>query len=91
MIGSPGAHDIITINAEPSDGKEAIGTTGSIAHFGFRLRTDQYMADVVRDAVEAGGIVLRTGKRGKPGHRETYAMVQDPDGYQVEVFADIEE
>ena len=91
MIGSPGAHDIVTINADLSDRNGPIGSTGAIAHFGFRLRSDSFMADVLRDAVEAGGAVLTTGKRGKPGSRESYAMVRDPDGYEVEVFADIGE
>lgn len=91
MMGSPDAHDIVTINAEAGNRDQPIGTTGAIAHFGFRLRSSEFMPDVLRDAVAAGGTILGTGKRGKPDQRETYAMVRDPDGYEVEVFGDIAE
>ncbi len=61
----------------------AAGKTGGIEHFGFRLVDPKDIDKAVKDAVAAGGKLLRRGEF-SPGF--PYAYVADPDGYEVEIW-----
>jgi catechol 2,3-dioxygenase-like lactoylglutathione lyase family enzyme len=79
---TPGARDVLVF--ERSDGE--VGSTGSVAHFGFRLTRPDAMADAIAAVQAAGGTVLDSGEF-CPG--EPYAFVRDPDGYTVEIWYEI--
>ena len=79
---TPGARDVLVL--ERAEGH--VGTTGSIAHFGFRL-TDA--ADIHRAAAavkSSGGIIVEQGEF-VPG--EPYVFVRDVDGYLLEIWYEI--
>jgi catechol-2,3-dioxygenase len=83
MLRTPGTKEVFTLNRDSNLVAHA-GEMGGIAHFGFRLQERQDMALLLQKAVEAGGTALKHGVRMKG--TEEYAMVNDPDGYQIEVF-----
>jgi catechol 2,3-dioxygenase-like lactoylglutathione lyase family enzyme len=89
MLGAPGARDVVTINADSSADRDAMGKTGGIAHFGFRLHTEGDLESALALASESGGTVLKRGTRSAGPHREAWAFVRDPDGYEVELFSDL--
>lgn len=73
------AHDVITfVKSESGAGQE-----GGIIHFGFRLITADDIDLVVTEVQKAGGKILRQGEF-SPGN--PFAFVQDPDGYEVEIW-----
>lgn len=80
---TPGARDILVLE----EGTENVGRSGGIKHFGFRL------ADA-RDIDRAAAAIERAG--GKIKHRgefcpgEPYVFFTDPDGYEVEVWYELE-
>ena len=79
---TPGARDVLVFERSTS----VSGTSGSIAHFGFRL-TDP--ADIDRAAVavkDAGGSIVAQGEF-VPG--EPYLFARDLDGYLVEIWYEI--
>jgi catechol 2,3-dioxygenase-like lactoylglutathione lyase family enzyme len=76
---TPGCHDVITFNRQPS----TAGVTGGIAHFGFRLVKPDDIDEAVREVERAGGRILRRGEFA-PGF--PYAYAADPDGYEVEIW-----
>jgi catechol 2,3-dioxygenase-like lactoylglutathione lyase family enzyme len=61
----------------------AAGKRGGIRHFGFRLVDPKDIDEAVDLALAAGGTLLRRGDfdRGLP-----YAYVEDPDGYEIEIW-----
>ena len=74
-----GTSDVIAFER---DAKHA-GRSGGIQHFGFRL-VDPKDIDAAVDAVlAAGGTLLRRGEF-SPGF--PYAYVEDPDGYEIEIW-----
>ncbi len=74
----PGPHDVIVFER-----REGHGVRGGLDHFGFRLTDPKDIDDAVREAVEAGGKILRQGEFG-PGL--PYVYVEDPDGYEIEIW-----
>jgi catechol 2,3-dioxygenase-like lactoylglutathione lyase family enzyme len=79
---TPGSRDVLVFEKSVA----RAGKRGGIAHFGFRL-VDPADIDKAARAVEAaGGKILRSGEF-VPG--ETYLFVEDPDGYEVEIWFEI--
>jgi catechol 2,3-dioxygenase-like lactoylglutathione lyase family enzyme len=76
---TPDAHDVITF----VEGGPRPGECAGIAHFGFRLRDAADIDRAVEQVEEAGGTLLRRGEF-SPGY--PYAYVNDPDGYEVEIW-----
>lgn len=78
FVGSPGAHDLITLcQAKPG---ETVGN-GGVSHFGFRAAPAEF--DRMVDQVQrAGGVLLR---RGHHSTNEPFAYFSDPDGYTIEL------
>jgi catechol 2,3-dioxygenase-like lactoylglutathione lyase family enzyme len=80
FVGSPGAHDLITLcQAKPG---EAVGN-GGVSHFGFRAAPQEFDA-MVEQVQCAGGTLLRRGHH-SPG--APFAYFTDPDGYTIELGA----
>jgi len=79
---TPGCRDVLVFEENGAHR----GTSGGIAHFGFRLR-DPADIDAAVDAVEkAGGHILRRGDF-VPG--EPYVFFTDPDGYEIEIWYEL--
>jgi catechol 2,3-dioxygenase-like lactoylglutathione lyase family enzyme len=76
---TPGCRDVLTFNERP----EQAGQVGGVAHFGFRLQSPADIDEAVREALAAGGTLLRRGEFA-PGY--PFAYVADPDGYEVEIW-----
>jgi catechol 2,3-dioxygenase-like lactoylglutathione lyase family enzyme len=76
---TPGAHDVITFVREETP----VGQQGGIIHFGFRLTKAADITPAIREVEKAGGKVVRHGEFA-PGY--PFAFVQDPDGYEVEIW-----
>jgi len=82
QLQTPGARDVLVLEEAP----ERAGTSGGVAHFGFRL-TDPADIDAARNAVEqAGGHVKQQGEF-VPG--EPYLFATDPDGYEFEIWFEL--
>ena len=80
---TPGARDILVLEEGAGD----VGRSGGIKHFGFRL-TDPHDIDRAAAAIErAGGKIKHRGEF-CPG--EPYVFFTDPDGYEVEVWYELE-
>jgi catechol 2,3-dioxygenase-like lactoylglutathione lyase family enzyme len=79
QIQTPGSHDILVFE---QGGKEA-GKPGGIIHFGFRLVNIEDMEEVAQAAEDAGGKIKERGEF-CPG--EPYIFINDPDGYEIEVW-----
>ena len=76
---TPNCHDVIAFQeAEPRPGISA-----GVMHFGFRLRTPDDIDAAVEAVIAAGGTVRRRGEFA-PGI--PFAFVNDPDGYEVEIW-----
>ena len=76
---TPGAWDVLVFQRVEGP----TGSSGTLAHFGFRLTHLTAMEDIVAAVTAAGGRVGETGEF-CPG--EPYAFVQDPDGYTIEIW-----
>jgi catechol 2,3-dioxygenase-like lactoylglutathione lyase family enzyme len=79
---TPGSRDVLVFER---DSRRA-GKRGGVRHFGFRL---QRAADIgaARKAVRgAGGRIRDTGEFA-PG--EPYLFLEDPDGYEVEIWYEL--
>ena len=59
------------------------GEPGGIRHFGFRLVNPKDIDKAVDAVLAAGGKLLRRGEF-SPGF--PYAYVEDPDGYEIEIW-----
>jgi catechol 2,3-dioxygenase-like lactoylglutathione lyase family enzyme len=84
MLRTPGTNEVFTLNAHP-DGISCAGTMGGIAHFGFRVKEELDIPTLTETVTLAGGKAIEHGRRGKD-QRESYMMVSDPDGYEIELF-----
>jgi catechol 2,3-dioxygenase-like lactoylglutathione lyase family enzyme len=80
------SNDIIVFE-EKNEERELIGRSGGILHFGFRLRIADDLQTIVNRVIKAGGIVTEQGEF-CPG--EPYVFFEDPDGYLVEVWYELE-
>ena len=76
---TPGCHDMIVFDQTIPP----TGQVGGIAHFGFRLISPGDIDLAVAKVDRAGGTILRRGEF-SPGY--TFAYVQDPDGYEIEIW-----
>ena len=83
QVTTPGTNDIIVFEKRKAD----YGKTGAIAHFGFRLRKANDIDVMAERITSAGGIIKEKGEF-CPG--EPYIFFYDPDGYEVEVWYEIE-
>ncbi len=81
FLNTPGSGDLITLNADPDEAREA-GVHGGIAHFGFRLAEGATLDAAIGEVERAGGKLLRRGEHA-PG--VPFAYVADPDGYVIEL------
>jgi catechol 2,3-dioxygenase-like lactoylglutathione lyase family enzyme len=81
FLGTPGATDSITLNADSASNSKA-GDSGGVAHFGFRRKNETSLEDAIADVERAGGRLLERGEHA-PGIE--FAYVTDPDGYVIEL------
>ena len=87
QIQTIGSNDIIVFE-EKKEKKNDIGKTGGLLHFGFRLKNANDIDEMERRIIKAGGIILDKGEfvRGEP-----YIFFKDPDGYDIEVWYELEQ
>lgn len=83
QVCTPGSNDIIVFEKSKSN---VIGTTGGIAHFGFRLKQATDIELITKKILEAGGTIKESGEF-VPG--EPYVFFFDPDGYELEVWYEL--
>ena len=79
---TPGSRDVLVFQKT----KRRTRSSGSIAHFGFRLVDPADIDAAVRAVEQAGGTVLEHGEF-CPG--EPYVFFRDLDGYEVEIWHEI--
>jgi len=80
QLNTPGANDALVF----LENKEFEFTnTGSIQHFGFRLKSPADMEEIRNKVIHAGGIITDEGEFA-PGYPKLF--FKDPDGYEVEVW-----
>jgi catechol 2,3-dioxygenase-like lactoylglutathione lyase family enzyme len=79
QVLGPGPFDVLAFEKDPARS----GAPGGIGHFGFRLVDPQDIEAAVLSVESAGGKILRRGNfaEGLP-----YAFVEDPDGYEIEIW-----
>ena len=75
----PGSHDVIAFEKDAA----RAGKSGGIAQFGFRLIEPRDIDAAVKEVKRAGGKLLRRGEFA-PGF--AFAYVEDPDGYEIEIW-----
>jgi catechol 2,3-dioxygenase-like lactoylglutathione lyase family enzyme len=79
QVLGPGQYDVLAFERRPA----RAGAPGGIIHFGFRLTRPEDIDAAVVAVENAGGTVTSRGEFG-PGL--PYAFVQDPDGYEIEIW-----
>ena len=80
QVQIPQTRDVIVFELRDP---EKVGTSGGIAHFGFRLR-DPSDVDAAAKAVAAAGGTVKSQGEFCPG--EPYVYAADPDGYEIEIW-----
>ncbi len=83
QLTTPGCNDILVFEQKQDT---AIGTSGGISHFGFRLREPGEISVLREKIVSAGGEIKAEGNF-VPG--SPYIFFLDPDGYEVEVWYEV--
>jgi catechol 2,3-dioxygenase-like lactoylglutathione lyase family enzyme len=83
QLQTPGSRDVLVF--EERDPQHA-GTSGGIAHFGFRLQDPGDVDRAAREVALAGGKVTEQGEF-CPG--EPYLFATDPDGYAIEIWFEL--
>lgn len=78
---TPGSRDVLVFETGPG-----AGTSGGIAHFGFRLERPADIDRAVAAIESAGGTVTGRGEF-CPG--EPYVFFRDLDGYEVEIWYEL--
>ena len=86
QVQTLGSEDIIVFE-ENQEKSKSIGNTGGILHFGFRLRDPEAIEQIAERVKKAGGTILDKGEF-CPG--EPFIFFHDPDGYEVEVWYELE-
>jgi catechol 2,3-dioxygenase-like lactoylglutathione lyase family enzyme len=81
FLNTPGSSDLITLNEDPAEAQLA-GVNAGVAHFGFRLVNKVDLDAAIAQVEAAGGKLIRRGEH-SPG--ASFAYVQDPDGYVIEL------
>jgi catechol 2,3-dioxygenase-like lactoylglutathione lyase family enzyme len=79
QVLGPGQYDVLAFEKRPA----GAGVSGGIIHFGFRLIRPEDIDAAVAAVEAAGGAVTARGEFG-PGL--PYALVRDPDGYEIEIW-----
>jgi catechol 2,3-dioxygenase-like lactoylglutathione lyase family enzyme len=79
QVLGPGPYDVLAFEVDP----DRAGKAGGAIHFGFRL-THSGAIDAALAAVEAAGGRLK--ERGDFGAGQPFAFVEDPDGYEIELW-----
>jgi catechol 2,3-dioxygenase-like lactoylglutathione lyase family enzyme len=79
QAATPGCHDVIVFDQTATQP----GKPGGVGHFGFRLIAPGDIDLAVAEVERAGGKILRRGEF-SPGY--PYAYVEDPDGYEIEIW-----
>ena len=79
QVLGPGPHDVLAFERDP----ERAGKAGGAIHFGFRLTTPEAIDGALSAVLEAGG---RLRQRGDFGGGQPFANVEDPDGYEIELW-----
>lgn len=79
QVQGPGPHDVIAFEKD----KRGAGKIGGITHFGFRLIRAADIDRAVKEVERAGGKIIRRGEFA-PGF--PFAYVNDPDGYEIEIW-----
>lgn len=80
QLTTPGCSDILVFEHK---NEPTIGTSGGIAHFGFRLKSAGDFAAMREKILTAGGKIKSEGEF-VPG--SPYIFFYDPDGYEIEVW-----
>ncbi len=83
QVQTPGSHDVIVFEQV----RRKAGVSGGVSHIGFRLRDARDIEAAVEDAKAAGAKILRRGEF-VPG--EPYVFVSDPDGYEIELWFELD-
>ena len=79
QVLGPGPHDVLAFELDP----EHAGRAGGALHFGFRLTSPDAMETALESVAAAGG---RIRERGDFGDGQPFAYVEDPDGYEIELW-----
>jgi catechol 2,3-dioxygenase-like lactoylglutathione lyase family enzyme len=79
-IGTPGCHDVISLQLA-RDG--ATGEMGHLGHIGFRLQAPEDPEALAKAVEEAGGAVA---DKGFFTPEEPYVFAKDPDGNVIELW-----
>jgi catechol 2,3-dioxygenase-like lactoylglutathione lyase family enzyme len=80
---TPGSRDVLVFQL---DTERSPGSSGGIAHFGFRLVSPDDIHAAEASVVGAGGCIIGSGEF-CPG--EPYVFFTDPDGYTVELWYEL--
>jgi catechol 2,3-dioxygenase-like lactoylglutathione lyase family enzyme len=83
QLQMPGTRDVLVFEKRDPD---KVGTSGGIAHFGFRLQDPGDIEAAAREVTLAGGTVTAQGEF-CPG--EPYVFATDPDGYTIEIWFEL--
>jgi catechol-2,3-dioxygenase len=83
QLTTPGTNDILVF--EEKEGGN-IGTSGGIAHFGFRLKTPVDITAIRERVIRAKAEIVDEGEF-VPG--SPYIFFKDPDGYIIEVWYEL--
>ena len=79
QVLGPGPHDVLAFELAP----DKAGRAGGALHFGFRLTSPDAIDAALSAVEEAGG---RIKERGDFGSGQPFAFVEDPDGYEIELW-----
>jgi catechol 2,3-dioxygenase-like lactoylglutathione lyase family enzyme len=79
QVLGPGRYDVLAFER----GGPAAAPAGGIRHFGFRLIRPEDIDAAVAAVAAAGGTV---SSRGEFASGLPYALVRDPDGYEIEIW-----
>jgi catechol 2,3-dioxygenase-like lactoylglutathione lyase family enzyme len=81
FLNTPGSTDQVTLNEDPAEARHA-GLNAGVAHFGFRLVNNADLDAAIAEVEAAGGKLIQRGERGQGA---SFAYVEDPDGYVIEL------
>jgi catechol 2,3-dioxygenase-like lactoylglutathione lyase family enzyme len=83
QLTTPGCMDVLVFEKKPVEKR---GSSGGIAHFGFRLKRADDIEAVTSKVLAAGGFIIEKGEfvAGSP-----FIFFTDPDGYLVEVWYEL--
>ncbi len=79
QMTTAGNNDIIVFEEK----QQVTGSSGDIAHFGFRLKEAGDIEEIINRIHKAGGTIIEQGEF-VPG--SPYVYFNDPDGYIIEVW-----